>query len=117
MKRKLNRKKSDIQEVIDNLTFVIIWGQVQSEWPWVKVDGLFASTFRPSTLTANDHPVCFPFSHDRQVSFLFTVHFDPLFQKREDPVFETYKKVKATEESLNEEFRSGFIILTCPVTS
>ena len=35
MKEKLNRKKSDIQEVIDHVTFVIIWGQVQSEWLWL----------------------------------------------------------------------------------
>ena len=40
MKRKLNRKKSDIQEVIDHVTFVIVRGQVQSGQPWVKVDGL-----------------------------------------------------------------------------
>ena len=40
MKRKLNRNKSDIQEVIGHVTFIVIWGQVQSERPWVKVDGL-----------------------------------------------------------------------------
>ena len=61
------------------------------------------------------------FSRDRLVLFLRTVHFEHQltfsFQKREDPVFETYKKVKATEESLNEEFRSGFIILPFQMTS
>ena len=40
-----------------------------------------------------------------------------MFQKRENPVFETYKKVKATEESLNEELRIGFKILNFQMTS
>jgi len=40
MKKKLNRKKNDIQEVIGHVIFIVIWSQVQSEQPWVKVDGL-----------------------------------------------------------------------------
>ena len=33
MKRKLNRKMSDIQEVIGHVTYVMIWGQTQSGQP------------------------------------------------------------------------------------
>ena len=33
MKEKLNRKKSDIQEVIGHVTFIVIRGQIQSERP------------------------------------------------------------------------------------
>ena len=90
----------------------------------------FRTYFSTVQFNANATPGVF---HDRPLSRTFhlraTVYFhfirpstssrtlDFLFQKREDPIFETYKKVKATEDRLNEELRSGFYILTTPMTS
>ena len=74
-------------------------------------------TFRPSTLTQmTEFEMNFSLMCDRPLSFVRTVHFEThsqfVFQKREDPVFESYKKIKATEERLNEELRSGFTDLS-----